>query len=65
MSPIKDKISTQVMSLLGTLEIKGAIKLSHIAFSSLCYRNSPHSSIEDIFGKLLSQAYNLIKVETK
>lgn len=63
--PIKDKISTQVIFLLGTTEIKETVKLSHIAFSSLCYRNSPHTSIEDILGKLLSQAYNLIKAETK
>lgn len=50
MSLIKDKIPAQVMSLLRTIEIKAAVKLSH--------RNSPHSSVEDTFGKLLSQVYN-------
>lgn len=57
MSLIKDKIPAQVISLLGAIEIKGAVKLSH--------RNSPYSSVKDIFGKLLSQVYNLIKAETK
>lgn len=57
MSLIKDKISAQVISLLGTIEIKGAVKISH--------RYSSCSSVEDIFEKLLSQVYHLIKAETK
>lgn len=57
MSLIKDKIPAQATSLLETTEIKEAVKLSH--------RNSPHSSVEDMFGKLLHQVYNLIKAETK
>lgn len=54
---IKDKIPAQVTSLLGTTEIKEAVKLSH--------RNSPHSSVEDMFRKLLHQVYNLIKADSK